>query len=162
MDYIAVSFVGGPEDIEKCRKIIAEYSGTQKIIAKIERAIAIKNLEKIILSSDAVMVARGDLGNEVLIEQIPFVQDRIVQLCKKNKKPVIVATGTLLSMVENKTPTRAEVTDTAYAVLQGANAVMLSEETAVGKYPVEAVVIMKKIMLEAKKHLDNSIHSNPF
>lgn len=160
VDYIAISFVASPEDIEQCRKIITEFSGKQKVIAKIERTAALERLEQIILNADAVMVARGDLGNEVPIEQIPFIQDQIVQLCKKIGKPVIVATQMLSSMVEEQIPTRAEVTDVAYAIMEGASAVMLSEETAIGKYPAEVVATMKKIVIEAEKHLGDDIHLN--
>ncbi len=161
VEYVAVSFVAGPEDIENCRKIITNASGNQKIIAKIERAVAIESLEQIIASVDAIMVARGDLGNEVPLEQIPFVQDRIIQKTKRAGKPVIVATQMLLSMVENTTPTRAEVTDVANAILQGSDAVMLSEETAKGKYPVEAVTMMEKIVAEAERHMADRSQINP-
>ncbi len=153
LDYIALSFVAGPKDIETCREIVREYSGSQKIIAKIERLVALESLDEIISASDAVMVARGDLGNEVPLEQIPFIQDRIIQSAKKAGKPVIVATQMMLSMVNSPLPTRAEVTDVANAILRGADAVMLSEETAAGNYPVEAVTMMEKIVVEAERHL---------
>jgi pyruvate kinase len=175
VDYIGVSFVGGPSDIEECREIIANFSGKSdaagnldgagqrgldrsgrgkpKIIAKIERAIALQSLDEIIAAADGVMVARGDLGNEVPLEQIPFIQDRIIKKAKAAGKPVIVATQMMLSMMESPTPTRAEVTDVANAILEGADAVMLSEESAKGKYPVEAVTMMEKIVVEAEKHL---------
>jgi pyruvate kinase len=152
-DYIAVSFVEGPEDIEKTRNIVKNLSGKQKIIAKIERAVALESLSQIINKADAIMIARGDLGNEIALEKIPFIQDKIIKMSKKMGKPVIVATQMLLSMVENKTPTRAEVTDVANAILQGSDAVMLSEETAKGKYPVEAVAMMEKIVVEAEHHM---------
>lgn len=160
VDYLGVSFVGKKDDIEKCREIVAKNSGKQKIIAKIERAVALEHLEEIVLSADAVMVARGDLGNEIPFEQVPFTQKQIIEICQKHNKPVIVATQMLFSMVENNKPTRAEVTDVYNAVTQGASAVMLSEETAMGKFPVETVKTMKKIILEAEKHLDNNIHFN--
>ena len=159
VDYIAVSFVRGPEDIDKCRNIIKNLSGKQKVIAKIERAIALEHLPQIINKADAVMIARGDLGNEIALEKIPFIQDRIIKMSKKLNKPVIVATQMLLSMVESKIPTRAEVTDVANAILQGSDAVMLSEETAKGKYPVETVAMMEKIVVEAEHHMDD-IHLN--
>ena len=107
------------------------------------------------------MVARGDLGNEVPLEQIPFVQERIIKTAKQLGKPVIIATQMLLSMAENPTPTRAEVTDVTTAILEGADAVMLSEETSVGKYPVEAVTMMEKIVLEAEAHMGESARINP-
>lgn len=160
-DYIAVSFVGTPDDIEKAKSIVAKHNGTQKIIAKIERAIALESLEAIIASADAVMVARGDLGNEIPLEQIPSVQERIVQTAKKLGKPVIIATQMLLSMTENPTPTRAEVADVNIAIKQGADAVMLSEETAQGKYPIEAVAMMEKIILEAEATMHLDSETNP-
>ncbi len=160
VDYIAVSFVGGPADIEKCREIIASFGGKQRVIAKIERRAAVASLERIIQVADAVMIARGDLGNEVPIEEIPFIQARIVEACKKAGKPVIVATGMLLSMVGNPEPTRAEVTDVEAAIMEGADAVMLSEETAKGRYPVEAVTVMERIVLEAEKHLGGAAKFN--
>lgn len=161
VDYVAVSFVSGPQDIRQCREIITNFSGRQKIIAKIERAVAVESLDQIISVTDAIMVARGDLGNEVPLEQIPFIQDRIIKKAKKAGKPVIVATQMLLSMVENPTPTRAEVTDVSNAIIQGSDAVMLSEETAIGKYPIEAVAMMEKIVIEAEKHMKNQSHLNP-
>ena len=153
-------FVGGPEDIEKCREVINNLGGNQKIIAKIERKVAMESLEQIIEKADAVMVARGDLGEEVPLEEIPFIQEKIVKMSKKLGKPVIVATQMLLSMVENPTPTRAEVTDVENAIMQGADAVMLSEETAKGKYPVEAVEMMEKIILETERHEGEDTHLN--
>jgi len=153
VDYIAMSFVGSATDIEHCRSVLKEHSGTQKIIAKIERKIAVEHMKEIIIAADAVMVARGDLGEEIPLEQIPFVQYRIVRMAKELGKPVIVATQMMLSMTDHDTPTRAEVTDVAYAILQGADAVMLSEETAKGKYPVEAVRMMEKILIEAEAHM---------
>ncbi len=161
VEYIAVSFVGKPQDIERCREIITALGGKQKIIAKIERAIALETLEAIVASADAVMVARGDLAKEVPVEQIPFVQERIIRVAKKLGKPVIVATGMLLSMTENPEPTHAEVTDVTNAILEGADAVMLSEETAQGKYPVESVAMMEKIVLEAEAHMKNTENINP-
>lgn len=152
VDYIALSFVAGPEDIEECRAIVASHKGAQKIIAKIERAKALDVLADIVSAADGIMVARGDLGNEVPLEEIPFVQEKIIALANDAQKPVIVATQMLLSMVDHPTPTRAEVTDVTTAILQGADAVMLSEETAVGKYPVEAVAMMETIVMEAEQH----------
>ncbi len=158
IEYIAVSFVGSGKDILLCREIIKSFGGKQKIIAKIERKRAVDSIDEIIAAADAVMVARGDLGNEVPLEQIPFIQDRIIKKAKAAGKPVITATQMLLSMTENPLPTRAEVTDVANAILEGSDAVMLSEETASGKYPVEAVAMMEKIILEAEKHLKGKIH----
>ncbi|HLP44096.1 MAG TPA: pyruvate kinase [Candidatus Nanoarchaeia archaeon] len=153
VDYFAVSFVAGPEDIEACRETISKNGGNQKIIAKIERKMALESLESIISAADAIMIARGDLGSEIPLEKIPFVQANIITRCNNARKPVITATQMLLSMVDNPVPTRAEVTDVANAILQGSDAVMLSEETAIGKHPVEAVIMMEKIIVEAEKHL---------
>ncbi|MEK9208882.1 MAG: pyruvate kinase, partial [Patescibacteria group bacterium] len=108
-------------------------------------------IENIIAASDAVMLGRGDLGKDITIEQVPFAEAMVVHHCKEKKKPIIVATEMLKSMVDNPEPTRAEVTDIAYAIILGADAVMLSEETARGKYPVEAVTVMEKVCLEAEK-----------
>ena len=152
VDYIAMSFVGKASDITELRSLIKEKGGNQKIIAKIERRLAFENLDEIIKETDAIMVARGDLGNEFPLEEIPFIQHKIIRASKKAGKMVIVATQMLLSMTENKTPTRAEVSDIAYAILDGADGIMLSEESARGKYPVEAVEMMEKIALFAEKH----------
>ncbi len=152
VEYFAVSFVGGAHDILECQKVIKACKGDQKVIAKIERAEAVEKLSEIITASDGVMVARGDLGNEVPIEQIPFIQEKIITLAQDAGKPVIVATQMLVSMVNNPEPTRAEVTDVTTAILQGADAVMLSEETTIGKYPVEAVAVMETIIKEAEQH----------
>ncbi len=160
IDYIGVSYVGDRTDIEKCRSLIVALGGEQKIVAKIERAAAVAVLDEIIDAADAVMVARGDLGNEVPLEQIPFIQDQIIKTANRAGKPVIVATQMLLSMVDHPSPTRAEVSDVASAILQGADAVMLSDETTTGKYPIEAVAMMEKIILEAEKHLSGGTHYN--
>lgn len=160
VNYIALSFVAGPHDIETCRKIVSDFSGKQKIIAKIERKLALDCIDQIIAVADAIMIARGDLGNEIPLEQIPFVQANIIRKCKNVGKPVITATEMLLSMTESPTPSRAEVTDVANAILQGSDAVMLSDETAKGKYPVEAVMMMEKIVVEALRHMGESAHIN--
>ncbi len=159
VDYFAVSFVKNAEDINKCKEIIKLNNGRQKVIAKIERSIAVDNVHEIIEASDAVMVARGDLGKDIPIEKLPFVQSEIIKKCKSVSKPVIVATQMLYSMVENPEPTRAEVTDVSEAVLEGADVLMLSDETAKGKYPNESVTIMEKIILEAESHT-NTLHIN--
>jgi pyruvate kinase len=152
VDYFALSFVGDSKDVLNCRDTIRDFGGNQKIIAKIERKIAVENIFEIIKEADAVMVARGDLGEEVPIEQIPFIQEDIIKKAESNNRPVVVATQMLLSMVEKSEPTRAEVTDVANAIMEGADAVMLSDETAIGKYPVETVKVMEKIILESEKH----------
>lgn len=154
VDYFALSFVASADDIEKARTAVKSFGGTQPLIAKIERKDALDNLEEIIAAADAVMVARGDLGNDIPLETLPFAQAHIIALANAAQKPVITATEMMLSMKENPSPTRAEVTDVANAILQGSDAVMLSEETSVGKYPVETVAMMEKIVLEAEKHLN--------
>lgn len=153
VDYIALSFVGSAKDVIELRTLIKEHGGTQKIIAKIERRIAYENLEEILDATDGVMVARGDLGNEFPLEEIPFVQHKIIEKANNKNKMVIVATQMMLSMVNNPTPTRAEVSDIAYAIIDGADGVMLSEESAMGKHPIEAVSMMEKIALASEKHL---------
>lgn len=140
-DYVALSYVKQAEEIVKF---------SAPIIAKIETEEALSNFNSILDKTDAIMVARGDLGETIPIEKVPFVQKEIILACKKADKMVIVATEMLLSMVSNKEPTRAEVSDVANAVLEGSGAVMLSEETAVGKNPVEAVKVMSNIIREAE------------
>ena len=160
LEYVALSFVGGAADIEAGREAITACSGKQRIIAKVERRIALENIDAIIAASDAVMVARGDLGNEIPLEAIPFAQSDIIKKCKAVGKPVITATQMMLSMVENPVPTRAEVTDVANAILEGSDAVMLSEESAQGKHPLEAIKMMERILVEAEKHM-NEAFFNP-
>lgn len=159
VDYIALSFVSGKKEVEMCREIISQSSGKQKIIAKIERQVAVDNVHEIVETCDAVMIARGDLGQEIPFEKLPFIQSEIIKKCKAVGRPVIVATQMLFSMVENDKPTRAEVTDVSEAVLEGADVLMLSDETAKGKYPIESVKVMEKIILEAESHT-NTLHIN--
>lgn len=161
VEFIAQSFVGNAADVEACREVIKSFGGDQKIIAKVERKLAVENIDEIIRVADAIMVARGDLGNEVMLEEIPFVQSEIIKKCKSFNKPVIVATQMLLSMKENTEPTRAEVTDVSLAISEGADAVMLSDETAAGKYPVESVQMMEKIVKESEHHLSSNSTLNP-
>jgi pyruvate kinase len=146
VDLIALSFVRSPDDIKLVQQIMAEEGRTLPVIAKVEKPEAVDHLEAIVLAFDGVMVARGDLGVELPLDQVPLVQKRAVQLCRENAKPVIVATQMLDSMIENSRPTRAEASDVANAVLDGADAVMLSGETSVGKYPVLTVSTMAKIV----------------
>lgn len=161
LEYLAMSFVGNKDDVLDCKNEIKKHNGTQKVIAKIERAVALDNLDEIIENSDAIMIARGDLGNEIPLERIPFIQAEIIQKCKVAGKPVITATQMLYSMKDNPSPTRAEVTDVINAVLEGTDATMLSEETTSGKYPIQAVYTMEHVALEAEKHLQNP-KFNPF
>ncbi len=153
VDYVALSFVGCADDILELRNLINEKGGNQKIIAKIERKMGFENLDEILDVTDGIMVARGDLGNEYPLEEIPFIQHKMIEKANGKGKMVIVATQMMLSMVESPTPSRAEVSDVAYAIIDGANAVMLSEESAKGKHPIEAVAMMERIALTAEKHL---------
>jgi pyruvate kinase len=145
IDFLAVSLIKTKKDIEILKKWAKKISFSPTVLAKIETKEALKNLDSIIDSSAGVMVARGDLGKAIPIEEVPFYQKQIIKRCIEKGKPVVTATQMLASMVENPTPTRAEVSDVANAILDYTDAVMLSEETAIGKYPIEAVRIMKKI-----------------
>ncbi|WP_277451653.1 pyruvate kinase [Janibacter sp. DB-40] len=145
-DYIALSFVRSPRDIDRVHEIMDEVGVRLPVIAKIEKPQAVEALEEIIDAFDGIMVARGDLGVEMPLEQVPLVQKRAVELCRQRAKPVIVATQVLESMIDNSRPTRAEASDAANAVLDGADALMLSGETAVGKFPVEVVRTMSRII----------------
>ena len=153
-DYVALSFVQSPEDINNLRQILVSLGSTAQIVAKIETkaAIATDTLEEIIKVSDGVMVARGDLAVEAGAEVVPIVQRRIIALCRKYGKLSIVATQMMASMVDAPEPTRAEVSDVANAVIQGADTVMLSDETANGKYPLETVAAMKRVILYTQEH----------
>ncbi|NIB44256.1 pyruvate kinase [Pseudomaricurvus alkylphenolicus] len=145
LDFIALSFVRRAEDIEELRQLLGDKANKIKIIAKIEDQEGLGNLEEIIDAADGVMVARGDLGVEISVELLPNEQRRMVRLCVERGKRVIVATHLLESMIDNPIPTRAEVTDVANAIYEGADAVMLSGETTIGKYPVKCVEILDKI-----------------
>lgn len=144
-DYIAMSFVRTAADIEELRGLMAEHGMQLPVIAKIEKSEAIENLEELTIATDGMMVARGDLGIEVPPQEVPLLQKRIISACNAAGKPVITATQMLQSMVEHPRPTRAEASDVANAILDGTDAVMLSGETAAGKFPVEAVLMMKQI-----------------
>ena len=145
VDWIGVSFVGSGENLRTVRNLCQRYRHPVKLMAKIERQLALQNLDEIIAEADGVMVARGDLGIEIPISQVPLVQKEIIARCNQAGKPVIVATQMLESMVNSPRPTRAEVTDVANAVLDGADAVMLSAETALGKFPVQAVEMLSQV-----------------
>ena len=151
VDWIGLSFVRNAADVVALKEIIRKSGKHTKVVAKIEKPEAVDHIDEIIEVTDAVMVARGDLGVELPLQNIPLVQKMIVQKCLSAARPVIVATQMMESMITNVTPTRAEVTDVANAVLDGADAVMLSGETSVGKYPVEAIRIMHSIITEAEK-----------
>jgi pyruvate kinase len=150
LDWVALSFVKHADDIIALKKRIKEKNSKIKTIAKIEMPEALKNIRDIIVQSDGIMVARGDLGVEVPIEKVPIIQKEIILKCMHRAKPVIVATQMMESMMERTKPNRSEVTDVANAVLEGADAVMLSGETAMGKYPTLVVETMSKIILEAE------------
>lgn len=154
-DYVALSFVQSPEDVEKLKQVLLSYGSTAKVIAKIETKKAIsseKNLEAIVEAADGIMVARGDMAVEAGAEVVPIIQRKLIALCRKHAKLCIVATQMMSSMVDNPEPTRAEVSDVATAVVQGADAVMLSDETANGSYPLETVKEMKKVILFTQNH----------
>ena len=153
MDFVAASFIQRPEDVLVIRKLIEEHNGRMEIIPKIENLEGVKNFDKILEVSDGIMVARGDLGVEVPAEDVPLIQKDIIRKCNKAGKPVIVATQMLESMTDNPRPTRAEVSDVGNAILDGTDAIMLSGETASGKYPVEAVATMSRIAKRIEESL---------
>ena len=150
VDYFALSFVRSPGDVETLRSIIAEAGSDTPIVSKLEKPEAIELLEPIVVASDAVMVARGDLAVETSPEQVPLLQKAIIDCCSAAQKPVIIATQMLESMCENPRPTRAEASDVANAILDGSDAVMLSGETAIGEFPVETVQMMRRIAVVAE------------
>ena len=152
VDWIALSFVQKPEDIEELRKIIGNKAS---IMAKIEKPSAVKNIDSIIESSDGIMIARGDLGVELRTEKVPVIQKNIIKRCRDYGKPVVVATQMLESMISNQTPTRAEASDVANAIYDGTDAVMLSAESAMGKYPIESVTLMNRIIESVENDQNN-------
>jgi pyruvate kinase len=158
IDFIALSFVRSADDVRQAREIIEKADGHAQIIAKIENQEGIEHFDEILEEADGIMVARGDLGVEIEIEELPVVQREMVRKCIKKGKPVIVATHMLESMIENPMPTRAEVTDVANAVYEQADAIMLSGETAVGKYPVKAVTMLDKIARRIEKEKSLNFH----
>src|SRR5689334_22276991 len=152
VDLIALSFVRSPSDVELVRDVMRQEDVYVPVIAKLEKPEAVENLEAIVEAFDGVMVARGDLGVELPLEEVPLVQKRAVQAARERNKPVIVATQMLESMIESSRPTRAEASDVANAVLDGADAVMLSGETSVGKHPIAAVRTMERIIDAVESH----------
>lgn len=154
VDYLALSFVQTTDDMTRAKELIAKHNPKVKIIVKIEKNEAVDNLESIVKATSAIMVARGDMGIEMNPADVPIVQQRLIKLCRQYQKPVIVATQMLESMIENPRPTRAEVSDVANAVLDQADCVMLSAESANGKYPVEAVKVMDSIIRNVEQYPD--------
>lgn len=152
IDYVALSFVQSAADIKKLRDLLRNMNSSAKVIAKIETRAAVENIEEIVQASDMVMIARGDLAVETPAESVPIVQRQIIGLGRRYATPTIVATHMLVSMTVDPEPTRAEVSDIASAVIVGADCVMLSDETANGKYPLEAVQIMKRVILYTESH----------
>lgn len=152
IDYVAMSFIQTAEDIVKLKNLLANMNSNVRVIAKIETKSAVDNIESIVDEADAVMIARGDLAVETPFESVPIVQRKIIGLGQKYAKPTIVATQMLGGMTDEPEPSRAEVSDVATAVIVGADCVMLSEETASGEYPIEAVTTMKKIILYTEDH----------
>lgn len=166
VDFVALSFVRRPEDITELRGMLDKAKSQAKIIAKIETQEAIENLDAIIDLTDGVMVARGDLAIEIPAEQVPLIQKRIIRRCNELGKPVITATQMLESMIKSPVPTRAEVSDVANAIIDGTDAVMLSEETTLGEYPVEAVKVMTRVAKEVektypRKSVEDITHDSP-
>ncbi|GAX87272.1 pyruvate kinase [Lebetimonas natsushimae] len=151
VDIVAISFVNSKDDILKAKEILKKHNASPWVFAKIETKKGVENIDEILEAADGVMVARGDLGIEVGIEKVPVIQKKIIRRANKLKKPVITATQMLLSMVNSPFPTRAEVSDVANAVMDGSDAVMLSDETTVGKYPIKAVETLKKVIIETQQ-----------
>ncbi|MEX2411964.1 MAG: pyruvate kinase, partial [Candidatus Paceibacterota bacterium] len=153
VDFVALSFVRKASDIKELKELIKVHNFNAKVISKIETQQAVDNIEEIIKESDGIMVARGDLAIEIGPERVPEVQKMIIRYCNRNGKPVITATQMLESMIENAVPTRAEVSDIANAIFDGTDAIMLSGETTIGKYPVEVVKVMSRVALKIEEDL---------
>src|SRR6266404_4385960 len=151
VDFVALSFVRQRSDLEELRELLTQKGSKAQVMAKIEDQSAVRLIHEIIASADAIMVARGDLGIECPIEELPIIQRKIVKLCARLGKPVVVATHMLESMIHNPLPTRAEITDVANAVFEQADAVMLSGETSIGDYPVECVRILNRVALRIER-----------
>jgi len=158
VDWIGLSFVRSARDIIELKHIIKNEHSLARVVAKIEKPQALKNIDDIIIAADAVMVARGDLGVEIPMEQVPIIQKQIVKKCLDHSKPVIIATQMMETMIENPTPTRAEVSDVGNAVMDGADAVMLSAETSIGKHPIKVIDCIVKILEEIEEGYEDLYH----
>lgn len=156
VDYVALSFVQTADDVRKLRTMLRNLGSSAKVITKFETGVAVENMEEIVRESDAVVIARGDLAVEVPLETVPIIQRQLIELGKRLGTPMIIATQMLLSMVDMPEPTRAEVSDVATGVMLGADCLWLSDETATGKYPVDAVKVMKRIILYTEQHMQAS------
>jgi pyruvate kinase len=163
VDFVALSFVRSADDVKLVHRVMEDVGIRCPVIAKVEKPEAVDRIEEIVLAFDGVMVARGDLGVEMPLEEVPVVQKRAIQICRNNAKPVIVATQMLESMITHSRPTRAEASDVANAVIDGADAVMLSGETSIGMYPVQAVATMSRIItsVEGSGIQVSDLHHNP-
>lgn len=159
VDFVALSFVREPEDVLRVKQLINKVGSDVKVIAKIEKPEAVAKIEEVIQAADGIMIARGDLGVEMPPEEIPVLQKRIISICNHLDRPVIVATQMLESMVSNLTPNRAEVSDIANAILDGTDAVMLSAETATGRFPAEAILMMDRIAIQAEQFLLGNLNT---
>jgi len=153
VDFVGISFAVTAQDIARAKALIKNSGGQAWVVAKIEKKQAVDNIDEIVSEANGIMVARGDLGVEMAVEKVPELQKKIIEKSNASGKPVITATQMLESMVNNPTPTRAEVTDIANAIIDGTDAVMLSEETAVGRYPVEALRVMKRVAIATERSL---------
>jgi pyruvate kinase len=160
VEWLALSFVRTADDIRFLKELIRLKNGTSRIIAKIEKPEALVNIDEIIAASDGIMVARGDLGVEIPLEEVPMWQKRIIKKCNQAAKPVILATQVMESMIQNKRPTRAEASDVANALVDGADAVMLSAETSVGRYPLDVVSAMNRILRRVEREDDTLYYKN--
>lgn len=161
LDFLALSFVRSAEEIHQLKTHLRQADSEIKVVSKIEKPQAVENLESIVPASDAVLVARGDLGVEMDLAEVPLIQKRITQMCRRLGKPVVVATQMLQSMIQNPTPTRAETNDVANAIMDLTDAVMLSGETAVGKYPLEAIRTIRRIAQVTETYLDQGELERP-
>jgi pyruvate kinase len=160
VDWVALSFVRTAQEVRDLKSLIEEAGSDIKVMSKIEKPEALKNIDEIIAESDGIMVARGDLGVEIPLEQVPMWQKRIIRKCNQLGRPVVVATQMMESMIENRRLTRAEANDVANAVTDGADAVMLSGETAIGKYPIETIQSMEKIIEIVESSMDEIYFRN--